>query len=267
MDYWEESMQDDCYLIAADGWVKAAQPQLIIEDKSKKTKAKPDFAIGKKKYSAELFPPALIIARYYAKEQAAIEALEAEIAALEQELDEMAEEHGGEDGLLAEAKNDKDKLTKASAAARLKELRPGNAPGSAKPQLGAKKKAAELGLSAPSADAEEIAALHAYVKLAEQAADTGAKLKTAQEELTAKVAAKYPKLTEDEIKTLVVGDKWLATLAAAVQGELDRVSQTLTGRIRQLAERYASPLPQLTDEVEQLAAKVAVHLEKMGVKA
>ena len=219
-------MQDDCYLIAADGWVKAAQPQLIIEDKNKKTKAKPDFAIGKKKYSAELIPPALVIARYYAKEQAAIEALEAEIAALEQELEEMAEEHGGEDGLLAEAKNDKDKLTKASAAARLKDIK-----------------------KDPDA-ADERKVLQAYVKLAEQAADTGAKLKTAQEALIAKVAAKYPKLTEDEIKTLVVDDKWLATLAAAVQGELDRVSQTLTGRIRQLAERYASPLPQLTDEVE-----------------
>ena len=63
-----------------------------------------------------------------------------------------------------------------------------------------------------------------------------------------------------------VDDKWLATLAAAVQGELDRVSQTLTGRIRLLADRYAAPLPQIVDEVEQLAAKVAAHLEKMGVK-
>jgi hypothetical protein len=99
--------------------------------------------------AAELIPPALVIARYYRKDQAASDALEAEVAALEQEL---AEEHGGEDGLLADAKNDKEKLTKASAAARLKDLRPGNA----KPQLGAKqKKAAELGLSAPSEDAEE----------------------------------------------------------------------------------------------------------------
>ena len=72
-------------------------------------------------------------------------------------------------------------------------------------------------------------------------------MKDAQKELEAKVAAKYGKLTEDEIKTLVVDDKWLATLAAAVQSELDRVSQALTGRIRQLAERYATPLPQLTD--------------------
>jgi type I restriction enzyme M protein len=78
-----------------------------------------------------------------------------------------------------------------------------------------------------------------------------------------KVAAKYGQLTEDEIKTLVVDDKWLATLAAAVQGELDRVSQTLTGRIRQLAERYATPLPQLTDEVAALAARVDGHLKKM----
>ena len=54
-------------------------------------------------------------------------------------------------------------------------------------------------------------------------------------------------------------------LAAAVQGELDRVSKTLTGRIRQLAERYEAPLPQITSEVETLAARVEKHLDKMGV--
>jgi type I restriction enzyme M protein len=273
MDYWSGTMQDDCYLIAGDGWKKAAQPQLIIEEKGSKTKTKPDFNLGKKKYAAELIPPALVIARYYAKEQAKIDTLEAEIAAITQQIEEMAEEHGGEDGLLADAKNDKDKLTKASVAARLKELtanaRPGNArPGNAKPQLGVKKKkAAELGLGAPGEDAEEIAALQAYLTLSEQEAATSSKLKAAQDALIAKVAAKYGQLTEDEIKTLVVDDKWLATLAAAVQGELDRVSQTLTGRIRQLAARYATPLPQLTGEVEQLAAKVTKHLKKMGVEA
>ncbi len=243
MDYWEETMQDDCYLVSGDGWKKAAQPQLIIDEKTKKTKTKPDFSIGKKKYAAELIPPALVIARYYPEDQAAIEALEAEVAAVEQELEEMTEEHGGEDGLLADAKNDKDKLTKASAAARLKDIR-----------------------KDPDA-ADERKAIEAFLKLTEKAADLATKLKSAQETLIAKVAAKYGQLTEDEIKTLVVDDKWLATIAAAVQGELDRVSQTLTGRIRLLADRYAAPLPQLVDEVEQLAAKVAGHLEKMGVKA
>ena len=80
----------------------------------------------------------------------------------------------------------------------------------------------------------------------------------------AHVAAHYGTLAEPDIQTLVVDDKWLATIAAAVQGELDRVSQTLTGRIRQLAERYATPLPQLTDEVATLAARVDGHLKKMG---
>ena len=82
----------------------------------------------------------------------------------------------------------------------------------------------------------------------------------------AKVAVQYGKLTEVEIKTLVVDDKWLATLAADVQGELDRVSQTLTGRIRQLAERYATPLPQLTSEVATFTARVDEHLKKMGAR-
>ncbi len=241
MDYWAETMQDDCYLIAADGWRESAQPRLIIEDKARKTKAKPDFTLGKKKYTAELIPPALVIARYYAQEQAAIEALEAELSSLVQQIEEMAEEHGGEGGLLEDARNDKDKLTKASVAARLK----------------------EIGKTDPDT-ADERKALIDYLALCEKETVTSGKISDAQDALLAKVAARYGQLTESEIQTLVVDDKWLATLAAAVQGELDRVSQTLTGRIRQLAERYATPLPQLTGDVATLAARVDEHLKKMG---
>ena len=241
MDYWAATMQDDCYLIAADGWRAAAQPRLLVEDKSRKpAKTKPDFTLGRKKYVTELIPPALLIRRWFAADQAALEKLEADVAALQQQLEEMAEEHGGEEGLLADAANDKGRLTKASASARLKEIK-GDADA-----------------------ADEIAALKAYLALADQEAATATRLAEAQEALTAKVAARYPQLTEDEIKTLVVEDKWLAALAAAVQGELDRVSQTLTGRIRQLAERYATPLPELVAEVADLDAKVTGHLRKMG---
>ena len=110
---------------------------------------------------------------------------------------------------------------------------------------------------------DEREVLREYLTLAEDEAEASAKLKTAQESLMTKVAAKYGQLTEAKIQTLVVDDKWLATLAAAVQGELDRVSQTLTGRIRQLAERYASPLPQIVDEVATLSARVDAHLKRM----
>ncbi len=240
MDYWAETMQDDCYLIAADGWLQAAQLRLLVDDKNKKAKAKPDLVVGRKKYSAELIPPALVVARYYAQEQSAIEALEAQVASLGQQLDEIAEEHAVEGGLLEDARNEKDKLTKASAASRLKDIK--NDPD---------------GL-------EEREKLREYLELTQDETDANTKLKSAQEALMARVAARYGTLAEADIQTLVVDDKWLATLAAAVQGELDRVSQTLTGRIRQLAERYATPLPQLIDEVALLAAKVDGHLRKMG---
>ena len=165
------------------------------------------------------------------------------VASIEQQLDEKREEQSGEEGLLAEViegEGEKQKITAKAVKARLKEI--GRDPDYA----------------------EERQALEAYPALLDQQADAKARLKAAQEDLEAKLDAKYPTLTEDDIKTLVVDDKWLATLAAAVQGELDRVSQTLTGRIRQLAERYATPLPQLTDEVATLAARVDGHLKKMG---
>jgi type I restriction enzyme M protein len=242
MDYWDETMQDDVYMIVSDGWREAAKPRLIIEDKTKKTKEKPDFTVGKLKYKTELIPTTLVIARYFPAEQAAIEKLEVEVAVIEQAMEEMVDEHGGEDGLLEEAKNDKDKLTKASVAARLKEI-----------------------TGDPDA-ADEGKVLSDYLALIEKEAATSVKVNAAQDMLMAKITAQYGKLSEAEIKTLVVEDKWLATLAASVQSELDRVSQTLTGRIRQLAERYTIPLPKLTGEVETLAARVNEHLKKMGAR-
>ena len=106
--------------------------------------------------------------------------------------------------------------------------------------------------------------LTAYLELVENESAASSKVKELQKALDHKVAAKYAKLTEDEIKTLVVEDKWLATLATEIQTELDRVSQALAGRLRQLAERYATPLPKLEEEAEALSAKVEGHLRKMG---
>ena len=48
---------------------------------------------------------------------------------------------------------------------------------------------------------------------------------------------------------------------------MDRVSQQLTHRVKELAERYEIPLPQIASSVAELEAKVSRHLEKMGFKA
>jgi type I restriction enzyme M protein len=247
MDYWAETMQDDAYLIAADGWVKGAQPREIVQVKDKNNKLtwpEPhDYLKGKRRFKSDLVPAPILVARYFAAERGAIEAFDNQLAALEQQLDEMREENSGEDGLLTEViegEGDKQKIAAKAVKARLKEI--GKDP----------------------LYADERAALEAYADLLEQQSEAKAKRKTAQEELDKKIDAKYPKLTEAEIKTLVVDDKWMARLSAAVQGELDRVSQTLTGRIRQLAERYATPLPTLTEEVKTVTARVDEHLKKMG---
>jgi type I restriction enzyme M protein len=247
MDYWVETMQDDAYLISAIGWTEGTRPREILQVKNKEGKLvwpeKEDYKRGRRRFKSDLVPAHLVIDRYFVVERYAIAALETELATIEQELDEKRQEQGGEDGLLAEViegEGDKQKITAKGVKARLMEI--GKAPDFT----------------------EERAALREYAALFVRQADTKANLKTAQESLEEELDAKYRKLTEDEIKTLVVDDKWLATLATAVQGELDRVSQTLTGRIRQLAERYTTSLPQLTDEVAALAARVEGHLKKMG---
>jgi type I restriction enzyme M protein len=247
MDYWAETMQDDGYLIAADGWVQGAQPREIVQVKNKDNKLvwpEPhDYLKGRRRFKSDLIPASILVARYFAAERDAIEALDAELASIEQQLDEQREEQGGEDGLLAEVvegEGDKQKIAAKAVKARLKEI--------GKDRL----------------YAEERDALLSYSDLLERQAETKAKRKTAQEALDKKIDAKYPKLTETEIKALVVDDKWMARLSAAVQGELDRVSQTLTGRIRQLAERYDATLPQLTEEVATLATGIEAHLKRMG---
>lgn len=193
--------------------------------------------------SAELIPPQLIVNRYFASDQQQIETLENERDAISRRMEELEEENSGEDGLLEEAKNDKGKVTKASVKARLTEIKHDR----------------------DAADERKL--LTEYMELIEAESAAAKKVKDSQKALDAKVKAKYATLTVDEVKTLTVDDKWLATLAADVQTELDRVSQALTSRIRQLAERYATPLPQLTQQVEALSATVDAHLQRMGFRS
>jgi type I restriction enzyme M protein len=110
----------------------------------------------------------------------------------------------------------------------------------------------------------EYEGLTTYLQLIEQEAETCKKIKEAQAALEKKVLGKYKALSVDEIKTLVVEDKWLARLENDVQTEMQRISQRLTGRIKELAERYENPLPSLDKEAGELEKKIHAHLTKMG---
>ena len=228
MDYWAETMQDDCYLISVDGW-KAETYRIIEKDKKGKEKDKG--------WTCDLVPKALIVARYFAKEQFAIDEKQAELDSVTASLAELEEEHGGEEGFLGAL----DKVAKGEVNARLREIK--------------HDKAAK----------DELAVLERWLELAES--ETTLKRTAKEQEIALDQLAyeKYPKLTEAETKALVVDGKWMAQLSASVHGELDRASQDLTGRVRQLAERYTTPLPKLASDVASLAARVEQQLKRMGV--
>ena len=227
MDYWSETMQDDAYLIAADGWV-AKTVRIVDSDKKGKTRDKG--------WTCDLIPKPCLVARYFASEQAAIEAKQAELEAAIASLGELEEEHGGEDAAFSGF----DSINTALVKERIREV-----------------------ARDPEA-AEELRVLRQWLAINESIAALKKKLRESEAALDRLAYEKYPTLSEAEIKTLVVDDKWMARLSASVQGELDRVSQTLTGRIRELAQRYATPLPRLTSEVATLAARVDDHLKKLG---
>ncbi|NBC30628.1 MAG: type I restriction endonuclease subunit M, partial [Spirochaetes bacterium] len=241
MDYWHETMQDDVYLIVAEGWQEAAKPRAIIKDKSRNIEESPDLTVGKKKYKTDLIPPELIVARYFARKQQNIDELVSNHEAAARELEEYTEEHGGEEGLLSDAQNDKGTLTKKGVTDRLKEIR------------------------RDSESGDERATLEHALSLIEAESAASKAVKDAQAELDAAVLAKYGTLSEDDIRVLVVEDKWYASIAAAIDDEVQRVTGRLAARVKELEERYANPLPESEKEVEEYSRRVEAHLEKMGV--
>ena len=238
MDYWAEAMQDDVYVLVQDGWPAGKVLRELVAKKGEKLKEIPDLTHNKTKYKAELIPPALLVARYFAGKQANMDALQAELDGATQALESFIEENSGEDGSLSEALNEKDKVTKATVMARLK----------------------------LATDPDEKAALEQVKILFDSEADTRKALKDAQEALDLAVLKQYPQLSDADIQTLIVEDKWLATLKARIEAEIERITQQLANRVKELEERYTEPLPAIIQTVENLSDKVAGHLKAMGLE-
>lgn len=218
MDYWADMMQDDLYLISDAGWTP------VVDGKP----------------NTDLIPPAIIITRFFADTQNEILEIEASRDALVQEMEELDEEYGGDDGLLAEARNDKEKLTKTGVKARISDIR-----------------------KDPDCK-EELKVLNRYLALIEREAVLAKQIKEAHKALDTQVLARYGSLSKKDVQSLVIQEKWIAAISAAMQGDLDTVSQTLTSRVKVLAERYAEPLPAIIEDVEDLSLKVDEHLKRMG---
>lgn len=232
MNYWNETMQDDCYIIASDGW-KAEPYRILVKNKSGKQ--------TDKGWSCDIVPKSLVIDRYFASEKQAIEELEAQKETVTTQITEIEEEHSGEEGFFS----DFDKVNKANAQKRLKAIDT------------AKLKAE---------NSEEIKVLKEYLKLIDTQSELNKKIKDSASELDKTALQQYKLLNEQDIKQLVVDDKWISAIETSVKSEMERISQRLTQRIKELAERYKTTLEQHNQEVEELEERVNSHLEKMGFR-
>ena len=243
MDYWGKVMQDDVYLISADGWKKAAAPRGIIEDKDRKITEVPDLTIKPNKYKMDLIPPRLVIARYFAAEQAEIDELTTKLAVATSDLEGFVEEHSGDDGQLDAMIGDKGRVAESRLNARIKVL---------------------AGDDDPDSDWERRVLKQCWALIDSEVKASKA-VKEAQDLLDRMVLARYGTLTEAEIKALVVDDKWLADIKAEVQRESRQLTQRLSGRVQELEERYADPLPALEREVAKSSLIVQAQLRKLGL--
>ena len=203
MNYWIQTMQDDCYMISLDGWKVELSP----------VKGK------KNSFDSDLLPKKLVIDRYFNDYQKSIESLESERDEIIRLKEEFEEENSGEDGLLEEVKSDKGTISKGAVTKRIKDIK------------------------GDKTSIEELKVLQKYLKLIDKESEANKKIKDAEKELDDKVIERFKKLTEQEIKTLVVEDKWMTAIEQDLKNELDRISQKLTQRIKELAQRYAEPLP------------------------
>jgi type I restriction enzyme M protein len=244
LSYWDETMHDDVFLVMSEGWLDAAKPRAAVVDKDRKLNEAPDLTVGSgrgaTKYKMDLIPPDLIVSRYFAAAEAAIDQLRITTDRTVTLVEDYEDEHAIEDGLLWEA-IDKDKVTKKSAAARLKLAKQ------------------------EDADPDEIAALEQVMELLSDETAAKKALKDAQAALDASTLKRYGELDEASIQRLLLDAKWQASLNERVDDELRALALDLLERLTELGARYHDTVGALEAEVERLSDTVDVHLAEMGV--
>jgi len=242
MDYWAETMQDDLYLIAAEGW--KAETYRIIE-KTKQGKEKD------KGWTCDLLPKEYIVNHFFKGEKDHLEQLQTQQEQVKSEKAELEEEHGSEDGAFSEI----EKINKGNVEKRLKEI---------KKEENSLSMAAEEQETYGADELTEEEILNQWMKLYKQESDLKKKVKKAEEELDQKAYQTYSDLNEQKIKALTVDEKWMHEIKQIIESKIDEISQNLAHRINELGDRYEEPLPALADETAELENKVEKHLREMG---
>ena len=273
MDYWNDVMQDDVYLVASAGW--EAGRDLRAPD----SKEDADFTIkdGRRilKYVSDLIPPSLIIARFFADERHELDDLEAEQARQHGSKEEFEETHAVEGGTLDGLEGSKG-ITKGNVQQRVMELR--NLALDAYPEDSPEYKQAKAiaktifgvrnwnkGVVDEDGLFTELDVLHDWLRMDSETSECRKACSAKLSALYSRVRTKYAALTDDEIKGLLVDHKWFADVRAAVEDEIERVTQRLAEPVQTLEERYANSLPELKQLVYEFDTRVERHIREIGV--
>ena len=233
MSYWSSTLQDDAFLIAAVGWLEAAQLRTVVE-----TTDGVDVVAGKTKFRSDLLPAGVLIDYYLPTLRDALASAETESASLQAEIDALIEEQGGDEGLINEALTDAGKVNKKQIASRIK------------------------GIGNNLDFADELAVLQQCAQLVEKLDLAKQKIKTLLGEVNESLIAKYKELDEVEIKKLAL-IKWESALSVAVESDRIRVAMELSDRISILGVRYDETLYAAAAKVFELTSRVDAHLNEL----
>jgi len=290
LNYWNTSMQDDCYLISRDGWVvELSCEQLTTDKKSKEVKfvakKNPTF----RDYTCDLLPVYIVVNRFFKKENDELNRAEEVLAQLKSEIEQLEEEYpdelndtvseitfrylyavcpkplDGEKEVLESylSISDKGKIGKEKKSAiidehpqvfkRLDNLN----------QPAIKSRLREVINYAPLLE-ETIDLYRQYIDLNKQLGEAKVDVKDKISTLTKLVVTKYPKLTECEIKDMVINDKWHTAIVGGAIDTAFSVSIVIEQQVIDLVDRYARRLSDIDASVRNLETRVNSHLAKMG---
>ncbi len=271
MDYWEDYMQDDVYLIVSNGWQVGRNLRYAYDRET------PDFVIKKGKntyrFVGELIPTCLVIEEFFLNERRELDRLAVEHTKIKEYKDEFENAHSTEEGALY-GLDGKSGIAKGNVLNRAIDLKRAildlyhegtpeynQAMSIRKSTFGTNEWVKyvddEEGLF------QELDILYEYIRILMKQKTANSQYKQAMELLHNSVTEKYALLSESEIKILVVERKWITSIQKAIEGEVRGVVEQLTLRVHELEERYAHPLPDLEREVEAYDAKVKKHLSVM----
>ncbi|EMH06962.1 type I restriction-modification system, M subunit [Helicobacter pylori GAM245Ai] len=235
-DYYNEVLQDDWFLISFNGFRSAKELRKLtpLKDKNKKANylEEPDFVIQKTYYKSDLIPKNLIKQRFFEKELIELEALENALNEKEALLDEFIEEHSNEEGLFDGLKINESVLKK--------ELK-------------------------NATDLEDKQILKTALEWLE-AKNKALKMKNkAYEELELKAFHQYKNLEINEIKDLIIKDKWLNSLKNALENKIQKRINAFISALNGIISSYSNSLLELDKEVKESESKVLEHLKDLGL--